>query len=142
MNFIFVSLLIALFWGISPILHKKVLNNIDTKLVLILNGFFYTLCLIIYTIYNWKDFNQEYNKIDNNNIYTLAFISIVLSFIPNIFYFFLLKKHDTSIVCSLVNSAPIFTVLISFFILGDKINKYEIAGVILIILGIITISLK
>ena len=142
MNLIFYSLLVALFWGISPIAHKKLLNDMDTKFVLITSGLFYTLCLLFYTFYYWNDFKQEYSKVEYKNLYYLAIISFILSFIPNILYFYLLKKHDTSVVSALINSAPIFTVLVSFFILGDKINKFEIAGIILIILGIICISLK
>ena len=142
MNLIFYSLLIALFWGISPIAHKKLLNNMDTKFVLIASGLFYSFSLLIYTFYYWNDFKKEYAKVEYKNLYYLAIISIILSFIPNILYFYLLKKHDTSVVSALINSAPIFTILVSFFILGDKINKYEFAGIVLIILGIICISCK
>jgi drug/metabolite transporter (DMT)-like permease len=66
----------------------------------------------------------------------------MLSFIPNIIYFFLLKQHDSSIVSALVNSAPVFTVLVSFLLLGEKIHKYELIGIFFIIIGIIAISLR
>jgi drug/metabolite transporter (DMT)-like permease len=142
MNLIFYSLLIALFWGISPIAHKKLLNNMDTKFVLIASGLFYSLFLILYSIYYWSYFKQEYKQVEYKYLLYLAGIAFMLSFIPNIIYFFLLKQHDSSIVSALVNSAPVFTVLVSFLILGEKIHKYELIGIFFIIIGIIAISLR
>jgi uncharacterized membrane protein len=142
MNLIFYSLLIALFWGISPIAHKKLLNKIDTKFVLIISGLFYSFCLIMYTLYNWSYFKQEYKQVEYKYLLYLAGIAFMLSFIPNVLYFYLLKEHDTSVVSALVNSAPVFTVLVSFLLLGDKVHKYELIGIFFIILGIIAISLK
>ena len=142
MNLIFYSLLIALFWGISPIAHKKLLNNMDTKFVLIASGLFYSLFLIFYSMYYWNHFKQEYKQVEYKYLLYLAGIAFMLSFIPNILYFFLLKEHDTSVVSALINSAPVFTVLVSFLLLGDKIHKHELVGIFFIILGIIAISLK
>jgi drug/metabolite transporter (DMT)-like permease len=142
MNLIFYSLLIALFWGISPIAHKKLLNNMDTKFILISTGLFYSLFFIIYSMYNWTHFKYECTQVNNKTIIYLAVVAFMLSFIPNIIYFFLLKQHDSSIVSALVNSAPVFTVLVSFLILGEKIHKYELIGIFFIIIGIIAISLR
>jgi uncharacterized membrane protein len=142
MNLIFYSLLIALFWGISPIAHKKLLNNMDTKFVLIASGLFYSLFLILYSIYYWSYFKQEYKQVEYKYLLYLAGIAFMLSFIPNIIYFFLLKEHDTSVVSALINSAPVFTVLVSFLLLGDKIHKHELIGIFFIIIGVIAISLR
>lgn len=142
MNLIFYSLLIALFWGISPIAHKKLLNNMDTKFVLIASGLFYSLFLILYSIYYWSYFKQEYKQVEYKYLLYLAGIAFMLSFIPNIIYFFLLKEHDTSVVSALINSAPVFTVLVSFLLLGDKIHKHELVGIFFIIIGVIAISLR
>jgi drug/metabolite transporter (DMT)-like permease len=142
MNLIFYSLLIALFWGISPIAQKKLLNNMDTKFILISTGLFYSLFFIIYSMYNWTHFKYECTQVNNKTIIYLAVVAFMLSFIPNIIYFFLLKQHDSSIVSALVNSAPVFTVLVSFLILGEKIHKYELIGIFFIIIGIIAISLR
>ena len=63
-----------------------------------------------------------------------------MSFIPNILYFYLLKEHDSYVVSALVNSAPVFTVLISYFLLKEKLTKYGIIGIILIVGGIVCLS--
>jgi len=142
MNLILSTLIISFLWGMSPIAYKKVLTNVDNKLVFILNSFFYTLCIILYTIYYWSSIKEEYSKIKTNDIYIVAIISIIMSFIPNIIYFYLLKHYDSSIVTILVSSSPIFTIAISYFIFLEKKTRNEMIGVSLIILGIIFISLK
>jgi drug/metabolite transporter (DMT)-like permease len=142
MNLIIYSLIIAFLWGVSPIAHKKMLSNIDTKIVFILNSIFYTGCIILYIIYYWNNLKEEYVKLKTNDIYILAGISILLSFIPNFIYFYLLKNHDSSIVSALVNSAPIFTIGVSYFLLSEKITNKELFGIGLIILGIIFLSIK
>lgn len=142
MNLILLTLIISVLWGISPIAFKKVLVNIDNKLIFILNSFFYTLCVILYTIYYWSSIKEEYSKIKTNDIYIVAIISIFMSFIPNIIYFYLLKHYDSSIVTILVSSSPIFTVAISYFIFSEKKTRNEIIGIGLILLGIIFISFK
>jgi len=142
MNLLLYSMFIALLWGISPIAHKNMIGKMDTKIVFILNSVFYTLCIIGYTIYYWDHFKSELPKVSSKDIYMLGGISIILSFIPNIFYFSLLKHHDSYVVSALVNSAPIFTVLISYCLLKDPISKYGILGVLLIIGGIGCISLN
>ena len=142
MNLIFYSMFIALLWGISPIAHKMMIGKIDTKMVFVLNSVFYTLCIIAYTIYYWNYFKKEAPKLISKDLYMLGGISILMSFIPNILYFYLLKHHDSFAVSALVNSAPIFTVLVSYFFLKDPISKYGIIGVILIIGGIICLSLN
>jgi transporter family protein len=133
---------VALLWGISPIAHKTMIGKIDTKLVFVLNSVFYTLCIIGYTIYYWDHFKTQAPKLATKDLYMLGGISIIMSFIPNILYFYLLKEHDSYVVSALVNSAPVFTVIISYFILKESMTKYSIGGVVLIIGGIMLLSIN
>ncbi len=140
MNLLFYSMFVALLWGVSPIAHKTMIGKMDTKMVFIINSVFYTICIIGYTLYYWNHFKKEAPKIETKDLYVLGGISIIMSFLPNILYFYLLKEHDSYIVSALVNSAPIFTVLVSYFILNEKMTKYGIMGILLIIGGIICLS--
>lgn len=142
MNLLFYSMFVALLWGVSPIAHKTMIGKMDTKMVFVLNSAFYTLCIIGYTVYYWNHFKEQAPKIESKNLYYLGAISIAMSFLPNILYFYLLKHHDSYVVSALVNSAPIFTVLVSYFILNEKISKYGLMGIMLIIGGIICLSLN
>ena len=140
MNLLLYSFIISLFWGISPILYKIVLNKIDIKTTFIINNIFFTLGVISYTIYYWNEFSTDIKSISIKDTLSIGAISLLLSFIPNIIYYNLLKDHDSSVVSALINSSPIFTVAISYLFLGNKISNYNILGIILIVCGIAFIS--
>jgi drug/metabolite transporter (DMT)-like permease len=72
---------------------------------------------------------------------TIGAIAIILSFIPNIIYYNLINDHDSYVVTALVNSAPVFTVGLSYLLLKENITKYGMLGVVLIIVGVFCLSL-
>jgi transporter family protein len=136
MELIFYSLLVSLFWGISPVLYKIIMKRVDTKLTFIINHLFFNLGLLGYTFYYWKDLKSDFKSVSTQDIIAIGAISIVLSFIPNIIYYNLINNHDSYLVTALINSSPIFTVALSYLILKENITKYSIIGVVLIIIGI------
>lgn len=140
MNLLLYSFIISLLWGIAPILYKLILKTIDIKTTFIINNIFFTLGVIMYTIYYWNDFCTDIKSISTKEIFLIGAISFSLSFIPNIIYYNLLKHHDSSIVTALVNSSPIFTVAISYLLFGNKISNCGILGIILIVSGIACLS--
>jgi drug/metabolite transporter (DMT)-like permease len=140
MDLIFYSLIVSLFWGISPVLYKMIMNKVDTKLTFIINNIFFTLAVIIYTIYYWDQIKSEAKNISIRDTLAIGAIAIVMSFIPNVIYYNLINDHDSYIVSALVNSAPIFTVGVSYLLLKENITKYGILGTILIIVGVICLS--
>ena len=142
MNLIFYSMIVSLFWGISPILYKMMMSKVDTKLTFIINNIFFTLGVIGYTIYYWDQIKTDVQKVSLQDTLSIGAIALILSFIPNIIYYNLINDHDSYIVSALVNSAPIFTVGISYFFLRENISKYGILGVIMIIGGVMCLSVQ
>lgn len=140
MNLLFYSMIVSLFWGISPVLYKMMMTKMDTKITFIINNIFFTLAVIGYTIYYWDDVKTDIKTISVHDTIAVGAISIILSFIPNVIYYNLLNQHDSHIVSALVNSAPIFTVGISYLLLRENVTKYGILGVILIIFGVACLS--
>ena len=140
MNLLFYSMIVSLFWGISPVLYKMMMTKMDTKITFIINNIFFALAVIGYTIYYWDDIKTDITTTSLRDIISVGAISIILSFIPNVIYYNLLNHHDSYIVSALVNSAPIFTVGISYLLLKENVTKYGILGVILIIIGVACLS--
>lgn len=136
MELIFYSLLVSLFWGISPVLYKIMMKRVDTKLTFIINHLFFNLGLLGYTIYHWTELKSDFQNVSNYDIIAIGAMSLVLSFIPNIIYYNLINDHDSYLVTALINSSPVFTVGLSYFILKEKITKHSIIGVLLIIAGV------
>jgi len=78
------------------------------------------------------------NVIKNINLYIGAILYLVASTL-NIY---LLKYLNYSVVLPLTSIAYIWTMILSYFKLNEKINKKKILGVILIIIGAILVSVK
>lgn len=140
MNLIFYSLIVSLFWGISPVFYKMIMSKVDTKLTFIINNLFFTLGVLGYTIYYWDQIKTDVKNISMRDTLTIGAIAIILSFIPNVIYYNLINDHDSYVVTALVNSAPIFTVGLSYLLLKENITKYGMLGVLLIIIGVCCLS--
>jgi uncharacterized membrane protein len=141
MNLIFYSLIVSLFWGISPVFYKMIMNKVDTKLTFIINNIFFTIGVIGYTWYYWDQIKTDVKNISMRDTLAIGTIAILLSFIPNVIYYNLINDHDSYVVSALVNSAPIFTVGLSYILLKENITKYGMLGVVLIIIGVTCLSL-
>ena len=140
MDLIFYSLIVSLFWGISPVFYKMMMNKVDTKLTFIINNLFFTLGVIGYTWYYWDQIKTDIKNISMRDTLAIGVIAILMSFIPNVIYYNLINDHDSYVVSALVNSAPIFTVGVSYLLLKENITKYGMLGVVLIIVGVCCLS--
>lgn len=140
MDLIFYSLIVSLFWGISPVFYKMIMSKVDTKITFILNNIFFTIGVIGYTWYYWDQIKTDIKNISIRDTLAIGTIAILLSFIPNVIYYNLINDHDSYVVSALVNSAPIFTVGLSYLLLKENITKYGMLGVVLIIVGVCCLS--
>jgi len=140
MDLIFYSLIVSLFWGISPVFYKMIMTKVDTKLTFIINNLFFTLGVVVYSIYHWGQIKSDVKSISLRDTLAIGAIAIILSFIPNVIYYHLMNEHDSYIVSALVNSAPVFTVGLSYILLKENITKYGMLGVVLIIIGVCFLS--
>ena len=135
-----IALIASFLWGISPIINKIVLKTIDPRLIMILSSFFYMLCIIIFSIYNWKSLKIEAKKLDRRSIMLIAISSIIGSFVATLLFFYLLKDNDSYIVTALTFSSPVFTLLLAYLILKEKITMIGLTGVLMIFGGILCIA--
>lgn len=99
-----------------------------------------TLIGAIASLYLKKASNSDgmLNIIKNINLY----IGGILYLISAILNIYILKFLDYSIVLPLTSVTYIWTMILSYFKLNEKINKKKIIGVILIIIGAILVSIK
>ncbi len=133
-------MLVSLFWGISPVFYKMIMSKIDTKITFIINNIFFALAVIGYTWYYWDQIKSDIKAVSMRDTLIIGALSILLSFVPNVIYYNLINDHDSYVVSALVNSAPIFTVGLSYILLKENITKYGMLGVILIIVGVYCLS--
>lgn len=137
---IYLCLIIAILWGIQPLIQKQLMNKISPESVFVYQILLNFIFIIIYTLFNQSILHDDLKKLSYSDIQTLFIITFLCSFIANILYYYLLKNHDPSIVIALVYSAPLFTLIFSNLFYGKHINIYIQLGIILTITGLSIIS--
>lgn len=129
-----IGILIALLWGIRPVLQKKILNDISPETVMIIGGTLYFIFICIYAYFNKDKVFNELTKIDNQQQKILLLISIA-GFVASVLYYNALSKESSAKVVTITSIWPIFAILFGTIILNEKFNpKLLIAIVVLILL--------
>jgi drug/metabolite transporter (DMT)-like permease len=139
---IYIALCIAFLWGLTPVIHKHVLNTVDKKVVMVLSGMFYFTALIIYAAINWNTIKTESKKLTVPSVFWIGFVALVAGFFANLIYYYILNKHDSYVVSALIYSCPVFTLILAYLFLKEKISMYGLAGVLLIVLGVICLAMN
>ena len=138
---IFLALLVAFLYGLSPILQKVVLNNTHKTVVLVLSSFFYFVASLVFGLYNWNVMKHGLLNISMSSIAILAFVAVVTAFIANLVFLTILGHHDSYFVTALVASSPAFTLALAYFFLQESINWMGVFGVMLITIGVIVLAM-
>lgn len=137
-----ITLLIAFLSGLMPILHKTLLNKFNPMSVLIFIGLTYTFPLFFFSLAHIDTIKTDLAKMNSTDAAYIVFASIVCVFFANILYYNILKKHKSYIVATLINTTPLFTLIIAVGFLKERLNAVGLLGVILIIMGTICISVN
>lgn len=122
-----------LFWGITPIIEKAGLRNVDplaglfVRTISALVGIF--LIVIIF-------YPQSLKELSLREVSILSLSGITGGFLGMYFYFQLLKHHQASHVVPLTSTYPLITTLFAMFILREPITFQKIIGTLLIMSGI------
>lgn len=137
-----IAFIIAIIWGINPIIHKLLLNDISYHTIIIFSGITFFIASLIYSYIYYKDIYKDINKENNKIIYIIicAFLGL---FLANILYYNALKyTNNVSIITTITALYPLVTLLLSYFILYEKISIINFIGIILIMIGIILLMIK
>lgn len=137
-NVIILSSTIGFCWGIVPIMYKLILSSISGKSFFSLYYIIAVSFVLIYTIYNWNNISLSIDKL-NGKLTILLISAVLISVIATYLYYCTLESYNVYIVTILTAIAPLFTILIAYFYLGEKISILSWIGIILVIIGVILI---
>jgi transporter family protein len=137
-----IAFIIAIIWGIIPIIHKLLLNDISYHTIIIFSAITFFVASLIYSYIYYKDIYNDINK-QNNKIIYIIFCAFLGLFLANILYYNALKHtNNVSIITTITALYPLVTLLLSYFILYEKISIINFIGIILIMIGIILLCIK
>lgn len=139
-KYMLLALFIGFLGGLAPVIHKTLLSKYNPVTILIISSVFYASCSLIYASWNAEHIIKDIRKITNFDILTIALTSIIAGFFSHILYFDVLQKHDSHIVVALMDICPLFTLILAYLFLNEKVNLYGALGVFFIVTGIFCLA--
>lgn len=130
-------------YGVTPLLHKHMLDHISTEGVIFVSTLFYFFSvLFLYFLFYRDKVNRDFLVMNKKPyLYGLvAFYAFILLFICEYLYFKVLHKNNASIVTAIVAAYPLVTLLLAYLIFQEKIDYIHIIGIIFIVCGVAMIS--
>ena len=132
-------LLAMFFWGLYSNLGKTVMKKFSALEVVTISSFFGMILfgLSATTERFWMLWDDIYNL---TFIFSIAYISIISTYIGFILYFKSIDKIGPTRVSVFMNLVPVFGVLFSIIFIHEKIFPLFLVGLVLIIIGISLIN--
>jgi drug/metabolite transporter (DMT)-like permease len=141
MDSIVLAVFIACLWGISPIIFKYVLGDVDMKVIMVLTALFYIICVVFYAIPSWRSIYNNIKKINRMHLLLIAVNAAILTFLANLLFLIALKNNSqTYAVTAVAFCAPLFSLLIAFLFLNQQISWAHMIGMALTVGGIFILS--
>ena len=138
-------ILLIISWTLNPFIKKKVTKFLSPLEYLFVNTFaisFITLLIFFYNLRYNNISSKCLKKLDNSCIFWILFgvlITISSSYILSM----LLSKYDAGYIIPHVQPLVIvFTVLIGALIFNEKINFYNILGILCVVCGLLLLNIK
>jgi hypothetical protein len=138
---LYIALLIAFLWGIQPICHKYLEKDIDFLSLFVITWIFSTIIIIVIFFIHFDKVYKTFINITNKDIFIIIIIAITI-IISKYLYFNIVYNYDVTIFSSLCYSAPLFTLIIAYFLLNENISNQQIIGIFSILFGSILLMEK
>jgi uncharacterized membrane protein len=139
-HYILLALLSSLMWGIAPVIHKSLLTNYEPITIMLVNSLTYSFCMMLIVLFNYSKFIKDVNILKYNDLLIMIVSSIGILIVGNLTYYYVLKDHKSSLVSALIYSSPVFTLILAYIFLKERLSIYGYLGIFSILLGIIFIS--
>lgn len=130
--------LVAVLWGISPIVHKHVLQHVSGSFILLISAITYLISVFAY-IYIWKT-KEVYNDFKNGGVVyvpLLALTTFLGFFLTNLIYLYAVKyAPNINIVVVITALYPVITLIIASLWLKEYLSVMGLIGFALIVCGV------
>ena len=139
----YLAFIIALLWGVSPVLFKYILHkNIPSYIIIFVQAFVYLFSITVYIlIYKRNDICMNVQQ-NAKYIPFLIIISFFSVYVANMLYILALENDaDVNIMSLIISLAPAITLLSSFLILQENLPIKALIGFFIILIGLICIFL-
>lgn len=136
-HWVYLSILVAVGYGIAGYSGKLAVNEVGNTTYLLLLAFFQVLVVLIWGLFTKESLPKLRLKESG-----YSFIGILLFNVGNIVYYTALEKGLASIVVPLSNSYIAITVILSLMWLKEKINRFQLIGIFGVFIGVFLVGLN
>jgi drug/metabolite transporter (DMT)-like permease len=134
------ALLVSAFWGVSPVIHKVLLQNFHPASMVVFSAPVYIAAVIIYASFHTDILQNDLKKATIYQFFLIGLTFVLTALIANILYFTVLLHNKSFVISALVYTSPIFTLILASLFLKETVNIYGFIGVCLVVIGICFIS--
>ena len=134
---VWLALVAAVFWSISAVFGKLVMQEMKPVSVLVIVGILYAIILAGIGAIWWKDISYDVHKIMQSPKLFGCIMGLILAgfLIPYYIYYTLMKNHPSYLVVALTYTVPVFTIIWAYFVLRENMNIWAGLGVVMIVAG-------
>ena len=115
-------------WGMSFPITKEGVENISPVLFAFLRYLIATLFFILLCL--------SYGNIGKIDIKKFSFLGLISVTLPTVLQNIGIRYTDAYITGFLQSTGPIYTVILAYIFLNEKINVYKIAGIVIAFIGV------
>ena len=138
--------LLSMGWTLNPFFKKKAIGDLNSYQYLFINTIFVSFLIILLFLYRIFKGNDSIsfitNQINKQQLLWMVFGAII-TFSTSLLLIILIKQHDVSYIIPHIQPLVIvLTILFGFFFFKEEIDRNQIIGIFLIIMGLIVINYK
>jgi drug/metabolite transporter (DMT)-like permease len=127
---------VAMLWGISPILMRYCSRTLHFTTVMVISGIFYLCFIAMLIFYQRKTIMQD---LKNNVTWSTTFFMMLLAlaglFLSNLIFHHLVSV-DAVYLTSFAYTAPLFSAIIAYLLLGESVCGLQLFGILLLAIGV------
>ena len=138
------ALLVAMAYGLTPILQKLILTDVSVESLMFLVGIPVSIGFLGFVGFNYKKILHDFaaKNVKPRVLGRVVFLGIFCALLPYIIYANLIKRYKSHYIAALIASAPAFTLFFTKAILKEDISLLSAGGVALIVGGVACIVLS
>lgn len=130
---IFFGVLASITLAYYTVISKKYILKYGSSLFFFVAFFSGSVVLFLASLFIGEDITL---KINTGNVLRLLYLGIVVSGLAYLFYFNGLKKISTTTGAMMFMFKPIIAAILAHIFLHERLNRYQLIGLILVILGL------
>jgi drug/metabolite transporter (DMT)-like permease len=140
-----IAISLSIIYGLTPITYKLLVlnNNISFEAYLLLSTTILFICTLFYS-FIFNDHSKVFTEISKINIWILLLFIInvfILTFISQMLFHYALKNtNEISIFTIITGFYPLITIILSIFVLKEKLSLKIFIGFLIALIGIIVMT--